>query len=202
MKIIHSRLHNVPRQHLWLWTYVVDDRASGSAAPPLAWYRFTPDRTGAHPQRELAGFSGHLQADAYAGYDKLYQSGCVTEVACRAHFRRKIFDIHKPKPTTLTIDILARIATLYVIEAEVRGQPPDQRRRARQDRTKPLVAALRGVLDDALRRLSPKSVMAVAIAYGTKRWAALTRFIDDGRLEIDNNIAERSLRSIAIGRKN
>ncbi len=185
-----------------LWTYVVDDRASGSTAPPLAWYRFTPDRTGAHPQKELAGFSGHLQADAYAGYGKLYHSGRVTEVACWAHFRRKIFDIHKPKPTTLTIDILARIATLYVVEAEVRGQPPDQRRRARQERIKPLIAQLRAVLDDAHRRLSPKSVMAVAIAYGTKRWAALTRFLDDGRLEIDNNIAERSLRSIAIGRKN
>ena len=79
-----------------LWIYVVDDRASGSATPPLAWYRFTPDRTGAHPQKELASFKGHLQADGYADYDKLYQSGHVTEVACWAHFRRKIFDIHKP----------------------------------------------------------------------------------------------------------
>ena len=185
-----------------LWTYVMDDRASGSTTPPLAWYRFTPDRTGAHPQRELAQFAGHLQADAYAGYDKLYQSGRVTEVACWAHFRRKIFDIHKPRPTALTTDILARIATLYAIEAEVRGQPPDQRRRIRQERIKPMIVELRAVLDDAHRRLSPKSVVAVAIAYGTKRWTALTRFIDDGSLEIDNNIAERSLRSIAIGRKN
>jgi transposase len=111
-------------------------------------------------------------------------------------------DIHKPRLTTLTTDILALIAALYAIEVEVRGQPPDQRRRACQDRTKLLVAQLRAVLDDAHRRLSPKSVIAVAIAYGTKRWAALTRFLDDGRLEIDNNIAERSLRSIAIGPKN
>ena len=185
-----------------LWTYVVDDRASGSVTPPLAWYRFTPDRTGVHPQKELAGFAGDLQADACAGYDKLYQSGRVTEVACWAHFRRKIFDIHKPRPTPLTCHILARIAALYGIEAEVHGQPPDQRRRARQDRTKPLIAQLRAVLDDAHRRLAPKSVMAVAIAYGTKRWTALTRFSDDGHLEIDNNIAERSLRSNAIGRKN
>jgi transposase len=185
-----------------LWTYVVDDRASGSATPPLTWYRFTADRTGAHPQKELASFKGHLQADAYAGYDKLYQSGRVTEVACWAHFRRKIFDIHKPRPTLLTTDILERIAALYAIEAEVRGQPPGVRQKARQERTKPLIAELRKILDDAHRRLSPKSVMALAIAYGTKRWAALTRFIDDGSLEIDNNIAERSLRSIAIGRKN
>jgi transposase len=185
-----------------LWTYVVDDRASGSATPPLAWYRFTPDRTGAHPQKELAEFTGHLQADAYAGYDKLYQSGHVTEVACWAHFRRKIFDIHKPRPTTLTADILERIAALYAIEAEVRGQPPGVRHKARQERTKPLIAELRKILDDAHRRLSPKSVMAIAIAYGTKRWTALTQFLDNGSLEIDNNIAERSLRSIAIGRKN
>ena len=185
-----------------LWTYVVDDRASGSATPPLAWYRFTPDRTGAHPQKELAGFKGHLQADAYAGYDKLYQSGRVTEVACWGHFRRKIFDIHKPRPTTLTTDILERIAALYAIEAEVRGAPPGVRQKARQERTKPLIAELRKILDDAHRRLSPKSVMALAIAYGTKRWTALTQFLNNGSLEIDNNIAERSLRSVAVGRKN
>lgn len=185
-----------------LWTYAVDDRASGSTAPPLVWYRFTPDRTGAHPQAELASFTGHLQADAYAGYDKLYQSGRVTEVACWAHFRRKVFDIHQAKPTALTTDILERIGALYAVEADVRGQPPDVRRNARQARTAPLIADLRTALNDALRRLSPKSVMAKAIVYGTKRWTALTRFLDDGRLEIDNNIAERSLRGIAVGRRN
>ncbi len=185
-----------------LWAYAVDDRASGSPAPPLVWYRFTPDRTGAHPQNELASFTGFLQADAYAGYDKLYQSGRVTEVACWAHFRRKVFDLHQPKPTALTTDILERIGALYAIEAEIRGTPPDQRQRARQDRTRPLIAELRGVLDDALRRLSPKAAMAKAIVYGTKRWPALTRFTGDGRLEIDNNIAERSMRGIAVGRRN
>ena len=152
-----------------LWTYVVDDRASASVTPPLAWHRFTPDRTGAHPQKELASFNGHLQADAYAGYDKLYHSGRVTEVACWTHFRRKIFDIHKPRPTTLTTDILERIAALYAIEAEVRGQPPGVRQKARQERTKPLIAELHKILGEAHRRLSPKSVMALAIAYGTKR---------------------------------
>jgi transposase len=185
-----------------LWTYAVDDRASGSTSPPLVWYRFTPDRTGAHPQAELARFSGHLQADAYAGYDKLYQTGRVTEVACWAHFRRKVFDIHQAKPTALTTDILERIGALYAVEADVRGQPSDVRRRTRQERTTPLITDLRTVLNDALRRLSPKSLMAKAIVYGTKRWAALTRFLDDGRLEIDNNIAERSLRGIAVGRRN
>jgi transposase len=185
-----------------LWTYAVDDRASGSTAAPLVWYRFIPDRTGVHPQAELASFTGHPQADAYAGYDKLYQTGRVTEVACWAHFRRKVFDIHQAKPTALTTDILVRIGALYAIEADVRGQRPDVRRRARHERTAPLIANLRAVLNDALRRFSPKSVMAKAIVYSTKRWAALTRFLDDGRLEIDNNIAERSLRGIAVGRRN
>ena len=184
-----------------LWVYAADDRASGSTAPPATWYRFTPDRTGAHPQAHLAGFRGFLQADAYAGYDGLYRSG-VTEVACWAHFRRKVFDLHERSPTPLTTDILERIGALYALEAEVRGQPPDVRHRARQDQTRPLVDALREVLDTALRRLSPKSDMAKAIAYGTKRWPALCRFLGDGRLEIDNNIAERALRGVAVGRRN
>ena len=184
-----------------LWVYAADDRASGSTTPRATWYRFTPDRTAMHPQAHLAGFRGFLQADAYAGYDGLYRSG-VTEVACWAHFRRKVFDLHERSSTPLTTDILDRIGALYAIEAEVRGQPPDERHLARQDRTRPLVAALHEMLDAALRRLSPKSDMAKAIAYGTKRWPALCRFLDDGRLEIDNNIAERALRGIAVGRRN
>lgn len=185
-----------------LWAYVVDDRGSGATTPPLVWYQFTQDRTGSHPQAQLANFAGFLQADGYAGYDKLYLTNRVTEVACWAHFRRKIFDIHATKPTALTTDLLARIACLYAIEDEIRGAPPDVRRRRRLEQTAPLIDALRSALDDALRRLSPKSETAKAIAYGRKRWAALARFLDDGRLEIDNNIAERAMRSIAIGRKN
>ncbi len=185
-----------------LWVYAVDDRGSAATSPPLVWYKFTPDRTGAHPQAELASFTGYLQADAYAGYDKLYSTNRVTEVACWAHFRRKIFDIHATKPTPLTTDLLARIGAIYEIEAGIRGTPPDNRRRSRQERSLSLVGELRQALDDALRRLSPKSEMAKALSYGRKRWAALTRFLDDGRLEIDNNIAERAMRCVALGRKN
>jgi hypothetical protein len=185
-----------------IWAYVVDDRASGATTPPLVWYKFTQDRTGSHPQQQLASFTGFLQADGYAGYDKLYTSNRVTEVACWAHFRRKVFDIHATKPAALTTDLLARIASLCRIEDEIRGRPPDVRRRGRLERTAPLIEALRTALDDALRRLSPKSEMAKAITYGRKRWTAQTRFLDNGRLEIDNNIAERAIRSIAIGRKN
>jgi transposase len=117
-------------------------------------------------------------------------------------FRRKGFDLHERVTTPLTTDILERIGALYGIEAEVGGRPPDVRLAARQNRTKPLVDALREALDAALRRLSPKSDMGKAIAYGTKRWPALCRFLDDGRLEIDNNIAERALRGVAVGRRN
>ena len=199
-----------------LWVYAVDDRGSAATSPPLVWYKFTPDRTGAHPQAELASFTGFLQADAYAGYDKLYSTNRVTEVACWAHFRRKIFDIHTTKPTPLTTDLLARIGAIYQIEAGIRGTPPDNRRRSRQERSLPLVEELRHALDDVLRRLSPKSEMAKALSYGRKRWAALTRFLDDGRLEIDNSeqnnqavrgtdcsaSAERAMRCVALGRKN
>lgn len=162
-----------------LWVYVADGRASGDTTPPATWYRFTPDRTGAHPQAHLAGFRGFLQADAYAGYDGLYRSG-VTEVACWAHFRRKVFDLHECSPTPLTTDILDRIGALYGIEAEVRGHPPDVCHRARQDRTRPLVDAWRKVLDAALRRLSPKSDMAKAIAYGASVGRRSAAFLATG----------------------
>ena len=185
-----------------LWTYVVDDRASGSTGPAMVWYKFSTDRSGVHPQAELKSFTGLLQADGYAGYEKLYHDGRIHEVACWAHFRRKIFENHQTSPTPLTTELLDRIAALYRIEAEVRGQPPDVRRQHRQEHSKPKIDELRSVIDDALRRLSPKSAMAKALAYGRKRLDALTRYIDDGRAEIDNNIAERAMRSIAVGRKN
>jgi len=185
-----------------LWAYVVDNRASAATSPALVWYRFTPDRSGIHPQNELRNFAGLLQADAYAGFDKLYRGNRVREVACWAHFRRKIFDNHANSPTPLTINLLDRIAALYRIEEEMRGQPPDLRRQHRQSTSRFQVNELRLVIDDALRRLSPKSNMAKALSYGRKRWDALTRFIDEGTAEIDNNIAERAIRPIAIGRKN
>lgn len=185
-----------------LWAYVVDDRASAGTTPPLVWYRFSPNRAGIHPRTELAGFTGFLQADAYSGFAGIYANNRVSEVACWAHFRRELFERHKQQPTALTTGLLDRIGRLYAIEAEIRGQPTDIRRTIRQERSRPLVTALRVALDDALRRLAPKSLTAKAIRYGTKRWEAFTRFLDDGRLEIDNNIAERAIRPIAIGRKN
>ena len=119
-----------------LWVYAVDNRASGSTTAQATWYHFTTDRTGAHPQAHLAGFGGFLQADAYAGYDGLYRSG-VTEVACWAHFRRKVFKLHERVATPLTTDILERIDTLYGIETEVRGSRPTSGwRRGRTERSR------------------------------------------------------------------
>jgi transposase len=185
-----------------LWVYAADDRASGAASPTLVWYKFTPDRSGLHPQTELKDFTGLLQADGYAGYEKLYRGQRIREVACWAHFRRKIFEQHQASPTPLTTDLLQRIAELYRIEEDVRGQPPDIRRQHRQEHSKPQVDALRSVIDDALRRLSPKSAMAKALTYGRKRWDALTLYLAEGIAEMDNNIAERAMRPVAVGRKN
>ena len=185
-----------------LWVYAVDDRGCASTNPPLIWYRFTADRSGLHPQRELARFSGHLQADAYAGYRKLFGTGRITGVACWAHFRRGIVDEHRTQPTALTTDLLDRIGQLYAVEAGIRGKPPNNRAQAQQDTSRPVVDALRGVIDDALRRLLPRSEMAKALRYGVKLWPALTRFLDNSRLEIDDGVSERALRGVAAGRRN
>jgi transposase len=185
-----------------LWAYVVDNRGAASTSPPLVWYRFTPNRAGIHPKRELAGFAGFLQADAYSGFNGIYAEGTIAEVACWAHFRRGIFDRHKQQPTTLSTDLLERIAAIYAIEAEIRGQSDAVRRSVRQKQSLPLVTALYTAMTQALRQLSPKSEMAKAICYATKRWPAFTRFLDHGLLELDNNIAERAIRPIAVGRKN
>jgi transposase len=185
-----------------LWVYAADDRASGGATPPLVWYRFTSDRSGRHPQAELAAFRGFLQADAYAGYTKLYERGRVIEVACWAHFRRKIYDEHQNNPTALTTDLLARIAALYAVEAHITGQPPGERQRVRRERSGPIVEDLRRAVDRALAQLSPKASMAVALRYGRKLWPSLIRFLDHGEVELDNGIAERALRGVAVGRRN
>ena len=150
-----------------LWAYAIDDRGCGATTPSLVWYEFTTDRTGAHPQRQLANFTGYLQADGYAGYDKLYDTNRVTEVACWAHFRRKIFDIHATKPTPLNTDLLERIGQLYEIETEARSQQPDIRRRSRQDRTQ---AIDRRVASDT-RRCPASPVAQVRDGQGDRIWA-------------------------------
>jgi transposase len=184
-----------------LWAYVRDGRPHGGARPPAAIYHYSPDRKGEHPRAHFAGFRGFLHADGYAGFNALFE-GSVVEVACWAHVRRKFFDVHEATASPIAKQALDRIGALYGIEAEVRGRPPDERRRARRQKAGPLIDELRSWLDATRAKLSAKSELAGAMRYALARWTALCRYLDDGRLEIDNNAAERALRGVALGRKN
>jgi len=184
-----------------LWTYVRDDRPAGEQAAPAVWFAYSEDRRGEHPRQHLKNFTGALQADAYAGFHHLYGNH-IYEAACWAHARRKFHDIHLAHASPTTNDALARIGALYAIEDEIRGKPVDLRLSIRQSRAKPLLDELRKWMEKALRSLSSKSETAAAIRYALSRWRALTRYTDDGLLEIDNSAAERALRAVALGRKN
>lgn len=188
-----------------LWVYVRDDRPAGASEPPAAWYQYTPDRKGEHPQRHLRHFQGVLQADAYGGWGKLYDSGQVIEAACWAHARRPWWDLYLntgKAEDSIAAQALRRIAALYAVEKEVRGQPPDVRRAHRQARAGPLLDELHAWLSTLVGRVSAKSDLARAIGYTLMRWQALTRYRDNGRIEMDNNAAERALRGVALGRGN
>lgn len=185
-----------------LWTYVRDDRPAGEDTAPAVWFAYSEDRKGEHPRQHLKNFKGALQADAYAGFHHLYGNGAIYEVACWAHARRKFHDIHAIHASSITTEALARIGALYRIEEDVRGKPAELRREVRQTRAKPLLEELRIWMEKSLRSLSTKSGTAGAIRYALTRWRALTRYIDDGLLEIDNSAAERALRAVALGRKN
>lgn len=185
-----------------LWTYVRDDRPSADASAPAVWFAYSPDRKGDHPKRHLEQFAGTLQADAYAGFHHLYDSGRISEAACWAHARRKFHEIHVAHPSPVTTEAIERIAALYAIEKEIRGSPPGLRRAVRQARAAPLLNNLQNWLENTVAKLSKKSDTAAAIRYALSRWRALTRYADDGQFEIDNNAAERALRVVALGRKN
>jgi transposase len=185
-----------------LWTYVRDDRPSGSTTAPAVWFAYSPDRKGDHPQQHLRDFEGTLQADGYAGFNRVYESGRVQEAACWAHVRRKFFDLHQAHASPLAAEALSRIGQLYGIESQIRGRSPDQRRDVRQARTRPLLEVLHDWFRTSVTKLPKKSTVTSAINYALGRWSALLRFCDDGRLEIDNNAAERALRAVALGRKN
>ena len=184
-----------------LWTYVRDDRPAGSEEPPAVFFRYSPDRKGERPRAHLASFTGVLQADAFAGFDRLYGDR-IQEAACWAHVRRKFFDIHAALASPIAAEALDRIGRLYGIEAEIRGRPPDERCTVCQARAGPELESLHLWLHTTVTTLSKKSELAVAIRYALGNWQALTRYRDDGRLEIDNNAAERALRAVALGRKN
>lgn len=185
-----------------LWVYVRDDRPAGSKEPPAALYRYTATREGLHPATHLKAFKGTLQADGYSGFDALFEGGTINLAACWAHARRKFYDLHAATKSPLAAEALERIGALYRIEAEIRGKPPDERRRARQARAVALVEDLHRWLQQRLAQVSAKSDAAGAILYSLKRWDALTRYLGDGSIEIDNNAAERALRGPVLSRKN
>lgn len=185
-----------------LWTYVRDDRPSGGTQPPAVLFRYSPDRAGEHPKRHLKGFAGVLQADAYAGFNSIYEGGKVKEAACWAHARRHFYDVHVATKSPVAAEALVRIGKLYEIEADIRGKPPELRKGERQSRAGPLLDELRQWLHDILARTSKKSALGKAAGYVLSRWTAFTRYRDDGQIEIDNNAAERALRAVALGRKN
>jgi len=185
-----------------LWTYVRDDRPAGYKTAPAVWFAYSENRKGEHPRRHLQNFKGALQADAYSGFHHLYGDGAIYEVACWAHARRKFHDIHVAHASPTTTEAMVRIAALYAIEEEIRGQPAEFRCSARQLRARPLLDNLRHWMEKARRSLSTKSQTSAAIRYALSHWRALTRYVDDGLLEIDNNAAERALRAVVMGRKN
>jgi transposase len=191
-----------------IWTYVRDDRPHNGADPPGAAYFFSADRKGVHPQTHLASFKGILQADAYGGFKKLYEPDpktgqvLVREAACWAHLRRDFHDVWKATNSTIAKEALDRIGALYDIERRITGQSAETRLAARQAESKPRVEAFKAWCETQLRRVPAKGELAKAMRYGLKRWASFTLFLEDGRVAIDNNVAERAIRPVALGRKN
>jgi transposase len=184
-----------------LWVYARDDRPAGDGTPPSVLFRYSADRKGERPREHLQAFKGFLQADGYAGYNKLYGNKIV-EVACWAHVRRKFHDEYVDQGSELARAALDRIGALYDIENAIRGQQPAERQAVRQARAGPALEELRQWLDTTLTRIPGRSELAGAIRYARSRWDQLCRYRDDGRLEIDNSAAERALRGVALGRKN
>ena len=194
-----------------LWVYLRDERPHAGTAPPAVLYRYTPDRKGEHCRKELATFTGALHADGYSGFDKLYAIADtdlmqgpprVAEVACWSHVRRGFFDDYASRQSPIAKEALDRIGALFDIERPIKGQPPDIRRAVRQRTAKPKLDDLAVWLDEQLLKIPGKSDLAGAIRYARSRWRELTRYLDDGRLEISNNAAENQIRPLKVGAKN
>lgn len=189
-----------------LWAYVRDDKPFDGAAAPAALFYYSPNRSAEHPEQHLATYSGICQADAYSGYNRLYVAGRkpgeIIEASCWAHGRRKFYDLADLQKAPLSIEAVRRIDELFAIEREINGKPPDERIAVRRERSRPLVDDLKSWLRTERRKLSSKSPTARAIDYHLKRWPAFTRFLEDGRICLSNNAAERTVRGIAVGRRN
>jgi transposase len=189
-----------------LWTVVRDDRPFGGTGPPAAAYCYSPDRSGEHAAGFLGGFTGILQADAFSGFGRLYEAGRkpgpMIEAACWAHGRRKFFELAELRKAPLAIEAVKRIDAILAIEREINGLAAEARAAVRAERSRPLVDSLESWLREHRGRLSSKADLAKAIDYMLKRWPSFTRFLEDGRVCLTNNAAERALRGIAVGRRN
>ena len=190
----------------FLWAMARDDSAWGGSDPPAIAYTYASGRSAEHALRLLAGYSGIVQCDGYAAYKQLADArragGPVTLAFCWAHWRRQFYELATPGPAPIASETLERIAALYAIEASIRGRSPEVRVAVRQAQSKPLVEALKTWLEAQLARVSAKAKIAGVIRYGLKHWDGLVRFLDDGRIELDTNAVERSMRPIALNRKN
>jgi len=190
----------------YLWAIARDDRPWGGSDPPAVAYIYAPGRGGEHAATLLGGFSGILQVDGYAGYDRQADAkrpgGPLMLAYCWSHFRRRFYDIAKAGNAPIASEALTRIGELYAIEADIRGRSSNERRAARQMQTRPIVEALRIWLAEQLERVPGRSPIAEAMRYGTSHWQGLCRFLDDGCVEIDTNVVERAIRPIALNRKN
>ena len=185
-----------------LWAYARDDRPWGGADPPGVAYLYAPDRKAERPVAHLAGFRGVLQVDGYAGYNALAARGEVRLAFCWSHVRRPFYALAQSGPAPIASEALTRIAALYRIEDEIRGRPADERRAVRQERSRPLLETFEPWLRGKLSLISQKTKLADAIRYALTRWAGLCLFLEDGRIELDSNIVERSIRPLALNRKN
>jgi transposase len=189
-----------------LWAYVRDDRPFAGPAPPAVAFFYSPDREGIHPERHLAGFAGILQADAYGGFNRLYElgrePGPILEAACWAHARRKLYELAALGKAPIAAEAVRRIDRLFAVERDIAGLSAEARLAVRRERSASILADLEPWLRQQQERLSRKSEVGKAIAYTTRRWEALTRFMTDGRICLSNNAAERALRGVAVGRRN
>ncbi|HEX6093914.1 MAG TPA: IS66 family transposase [Dongiaceae bacterium] len=193
-----------------LWAYVRDDRPFGQG-PPAVLFHYSRDRRGEHPEQHLAGYAGILQADAYGGFGRLHEptrvGGSITEALCWAHARRGFFELadlsraRKGPPSPMALEAVRRIDAIFAREREINGYPADDRLAYRREHTAPLVNELEAWMRNERPKLSRHAEVAKAIDYMLKRWPAFSRFLEDGRICLSNNAAERALRGVALGRK-
>jgi transposase len=181
-----------------LWVYTCDDRPWGGPDPPAAVYFYSPDRKSERPASHLERFHGVLQVDGYAGFERLTARGDIVLAACWAHTRRKFFDVYEATGSPIAAEALRRIAELYAIETSIRGRTAGERRSVRNTQSRPLVEAMKPWLETQLGRIPGRGGLADAIRYTLSRWPTLCHFLDDGRIELDNNSVERAIRPVAM----